>query len=166
MPSFDITSSPDSNEIRNAVEIALREIEHRYDFKDSKTAIETVGSSSAPTALEIDSIDEYKVQAAWDVLREKMAKRKIELGFFAPEKIAVAPSGRAAMTIKILSGIDRELGSKINKAIKAAKVKVQVEIRGDEVRVSGKKRDLLQEAIQLLKEQVQGQPLHFGNFRD
>lgn len=161
MPTFDIVSRTELPEVDNAVQGAMREIGTRYDFKGSTSSIERNDET-----LLIKSEDELKLKQVQELLRGHMAKRKVDVGaleFKTPEK-AFANSLRQTVLIK--QGVERELAQKIMKIIKGAKLKVQVTIQGDELRVIGKKRDDLQEAIALLKASKIEQPLQYVNFRD
>lgn len=165
MPSFDISSKVNDVELRNGVDIAMREIDHRYDFKDSKTTIELVKEKEAQSIV-VDSSDDYKLGSAVDVLREKLAKRGVEMAFLDAQEPSTSPSGRARQVIKVKAGIGKELGATIIKTVKDSKMKVQVSIQGDELRVTGKKKDDLQDAMALIKASGLTQPVSFGNFRD
>ena len=161
MPSFDIVSRTELAEVDNAVHGAVREIGTRYDFKGSSCSIER---SEGILTLKAD--DDFKLKQVQELLRGYLARRKVDAGAFdfgKPEK-ASGDSLRQIVTIK--QGIERELAQKVVKAIKAAKLKVQVAIQGDELRVSGKKRDDLQDAIALVKGLEVEQPLQYVNFRD
>lgn len=161
MPSFDVVSQVDMQEVDNALNQARKEIEQRYDFKDSKTEI-----TLEKDTLWIHSSDDFKVKAALDILQSKFVRRNVSLKALVPGKIEPAGGGRSKQSIKIQQGIDTEKARAIVKAIKDAKMKVQSQIQGDQVRVTGKKRDDLQEAIGLLRGQDYGLPLQFINFRD
>jgi len=161
MPSFDIVSKVDWQEIDNALNQATKEISQRYDFKDSDTTIEIKDE-----AFVIESADEYKVGAAYEVLQGKLAKRKVPLGALKPAAIEPASRGRARQSIAVRSGVEQDAARAIVKAIKQTKLKVQGAIQGDTVRVTGKKRDDLQAIIELCKNEDFGQPLQFENFRD
>ena len=161
MPSFDIVSKTDLPEVDNALQGARREIETRYDFKGSHCSIER----SAET-LTINADDDFKLKQVQELLRGHMAKRKVDTRAFDFQKPEKASGNSLRQTVVIQQGIDRELAQKIVKAVKAAKLKVQVAIQGDELRVSGKKRDDLQDAIALVKDQKIDHPLQYVNFRD
>lgn len=161
MPSFDVVSQVDMQEVDNALNQARKEIEQRYDFKDSKTEI-----TLDDKGLHINSSDDYKVKAAYDILQSKMVRRNISLKALVPGKIEPAGGSRSKQVVTIQQGIETEKARAIVKAVKDAKLKVQSQIQGDQVRVTGKKRDDLQEAIALLKTQDFGLPLQFINFRD
>jgi cyclic-di-GMP-binding protein len=161
MPSFDIVSRTELAEVDNAVQGAVREIGTRYDFKGSNCSIER-----ADATLTIRADDEFKLKQVQELLRGYLARRKVDAGAFdfaKPEK-AAGNTLRQAVTIR--QGIDRDLAQQVVKAIKGAKLKVQVAIQGDELRVSGKKRDDLQDAIALVKGLGIEQPLQYVNFRD
>lgn len=161
MPSFDIVSRTEMTEVDNAVQGAMREIGTRYDFKGSSSTIERNDET-----LLIKTEDDLKLKQVQELLRGHMAKRKVDVGvldFKEPEK---AFGNSLRQTVLVKQGIDRDLAQKIVKMIKGSKVKVQVAIQGDELRVSGKKRDDLQAAIALMKESEIDQPLQYINFRD
>jgi uncharacterized protein YajQ (UPF0234 family) len=161
MPSFDIVSKVDPQEVDNAVNQARKEIEQRFDFKGSNTEIQL-----EPTELRVVSVDDFKVRAVVEVLQAKLAKRSVPLKALVYGKIEPATSGRAKQTITIQQGIDADKARQIVKLIKDTKLKVQAQIQGDQVRVSAKKRDELQTVIQMLKQQDIGLPLQFVNYRD
>ena len=161
MPSFDIVSRTDMTEVDNAVQGAMREIAQRYDFKGSQCSIER-----AEEALTIKADDEGKLKQVQELLRGHMARRKVDskaFDFQTPEK---ASGNTVRQTVKIKQGIERENAQKVVKAIKDAKLKVQASIQGDELRVTGKKRDDLQDAIALVRKLEINQPLQYLNFRD
>jgi hypothetical protein len=161
MPSFDIVSQVNQQEVKNAVEQANKEIQNRYDFKGSDARIE-----QNELALAVFADDEFKLGQVLDVLRQRMAKRNIDvrcLEFGAVEKIS-GDKVKRAVTVK--TGVPQEKAKQIQKLIKDAKLKVQGSIQGDLVRVAGAKRDDLQAAIQLVRQQVADLPLQFINFRD
>ena len=161
MPSFDIVSRTDLSEVDNAVAGAMREIGTRYDFKGSQCAIER-----AETTLTIRADDDLKLKQVQELLRGYLARRKVEAGAFefkTPEK---ASGNTLRQSVAIRQGVERELAQQIVKELKASKLKVQVAIQGDELRVSGKNRDDLQAAIQLVRELKLKQPLQYVNFRD
>jgi uncharacterized protein YajQ (UPF0234 family) len=161
MPSFDIVSRTDLQEVDNALQGTMREISTRYDFKGSKCTIERKDA-----VLTILADDEMKLKQVQELLKGYLARRKIDAGAFdfaTPEK-ASGNALRQAVTVK--QGVDRELAQKIVKEVKSSKLKVQVAIQGDELRVSGKKRDDLQDAIALVRDLKLTQPLQYVNFRD
>jgi uncharacterized protein YajQ (UPF0234 family) len=161
MPSFDIVSRTELPEVDNALQMAKREIETRYDFKGSSCSIERNDET-----LVIRADDDFKLKQVQELLRGHMAKRKVDTRAFDFQKPEKASGASLRQTVVIQQGIDRELAQKIVKAVKAAKLKVQVAIQGDELRVSGKKRDDLQDAIALVKDQKIDHPLQYINFRD
>ena len=161
MPSFDIVSQVDRQEVKNAVEQANKEVSNRFDFKGSDARVEL-----AELALTVFADDEFKLGQVMDVLRGRMAKRNIdirciELG--ALEKIS-GDKVKRQVTIKV--GVPQDKGKQIQKLLKDAKLKVAASIQGDAVRVSGGKKDDLQSAIQLVRKSVADVPLQFINFRD
>jgi uncharacterized protein YajQ (UPF0234 family) len=161
MPSFDIVSRVDPQEIDNAVNQTRKEVGQRYDFKGSKTEIVLDKNS-----IQIVSDDDYKVKAVVDVVQSKLVRRGISLKALVYKPIEPAAGGLAKQVIEVQQGIETEKARKIVKIVKDAKLKVQVQIQGDQVRVTGKKRDDLQTAIAALKAQDLDLPLQFENFRD
>ena len=161
MPSFDIVSKTDLAEVDNALNSAMREISTRYDFKNSQSKI--VRESDE---IELVAEDKYKIEQVQQIFRTHLVKRKVSTGAFDFSKIEDARGGMLRQKSKIIQGIEREISQKINKVIKDSKLKLQVAIRGEEIRVSGQKRDKLQDAIQMIKKMDIKQPLQFINFRD
>ncbi len=161
MPSFDIVSRTEFPEVDNAVQGAMREIGTRYDFKGSISAIERKDET-----LEIKADDELKLKQVQELLRGHLAKRKVEVGSLDFQKPEAAFGNSLRQTVIIRQGVERELAQKIVKTIKGSKMKVQVAIQGDELRVTGKKRDDLQAVMALVKDSKMGQPLQYVNFRD
>jgi uncharacterized protein YajQ (UPF0234 family) len=160
MPSFDIVSEIDQHELTNAVDQTNREVGNRFDFKGSDAQVE-----QGQEELTLKAQNEFQINQMRDILYQKMTKRGIELT--ALEEGPIAESGKTAQQkLKLRQGIDKELGKKITQLIKESKIKVQASIQGDTVRVTGKKRDDLQEAIALLRKAELEQPLQFNNFRD
>ncbi len=161
MPSFDIVSRTDLPEVDNALQGATREITTRYDFKGSKCSIER-----DELVITLHADDDFKLKQMHELMKGHMGKRKVNIAAFdfAKPEDASGNSLRQAVTIK--QGIERELAQQIVKAVKASKLKVQIAIQGDELRVSGKNRNDLQDAIQLVKELNITQPLQYLNFRD
>jgi uncharacterized protein YajQ (UPF0234 family) len=161
MPTFDIVSRTEMTEVDNAVQGAMREIGTRFDFKGSSSSIERKDE-----VLLIVADDDLKLKQVQELLRGHMAKRKVDVGaldFQTPEQ-AFGNSMRQNVLVK--QGIERELAQKIVKTLKGAKMKVQVAIQGDELRVTGKKRDDLQAAMALIKQSKIEHPLQYINFRD
>jgi len=161
MPSFDIVSKIDLNEVENALGNMRREIEQRYDFKGSQCSIELEGHS-----LTIKADDELKLRQMHELLQGHMQKRNIAPGVL-DYKTPEAAAGQSQRQVVVLKeGIDKELAKKVVKEIKSSKTKVQVSIQGDELRVTGKKRDDLQAVISLVKGLGEEQPFQFVNMRD
>jgi len=161
MPSFDIVSRTDLAEVDNALQGASREISTRYDFKGSHCAVERT-----ETVLVIKADDDFKLKQVQEILKAHLAKRKVDAGAFDFAKPEQASGNMLRQTVTIKQGIDRELAQRIVKEIKGAKLKVQAAIQGDELRVSGKKRDDLQTAIALIRQLKIAHPLQFVNFRE
>lgn len=161
MPAFDIVSKTDLAEVDNAVANLMREVDQRYDFKGSKCRAE-----HADGDITIHADDEMKLKQLQELLRGHMTRRKVDAGVldFKPPDHAAGQAMRQSVSVR--QGINSELARKLVKDIKASKIKVQVAIQGDELRVSGKKRDDLQAAIALVKELDVELPLNFVNFRD
>lgn len=164
MPSFDITSGVDLQEVDNAVNQARKEIAQRYDFKGSKSAIDF---QRAENRLELVSDDNFKMEAVWDILQTRMIRRGVpvkNLDASEPEPIA---GGLVKRTVSLQQGIPTEAAKSIVKFLKDQKMKrVQGAIQADQVRVSSPSRDELQAAITALKAQDFGVELQFGNFRE
>lgn len=161
MPSFDIVSKTDFAEIDNALQNVTREIEQRYDFKGSKCSVERKEQE-----LTIAADDDLKLKQMHELLQGHLARRKIESGVLDYKEPEKAAGQSVRQKVAIREGIDKELAKRIVKDIKGSKLKVQVAIQGDELRVSGKKRDDLQDAIQFVKGLKIEQPLQYVNFRD
>jgi uncharacterized protein YajQ (UPF0234 family) len=160
--SFDVVSIVDMPEVLNAVQQARKEVITRFDLKDSKSEIEL---NEKEKKLVVHSVDDFKVKAVVDILQQKLAKRKVPLKNFTYGPITPAAGSTSRQEITIQSGIPIEKCKEIVKKLKDSKIKVQSSIQGDLVRVSGKSRDLLQEAIQLLKSADFGLELQFTNYR-
>lgn len=160
MPSFDIVSKVDMQEVDNAVNQAKKEISQRYDFKGSKSEIDLKENT-----ITLLADDDYKLKAVIDILQSKILKRNISLKSLDYGKEEPASGGMVRQVINIKQGIATEKGKEINKIIKDTKMKVQSQIQGDQVRVTGKKIDDLQEVIQLLKSKDLGVDLQFVNMR-
>jgi uncharacterized protein YajQ (UPF0234 family) len=162
MPSFDVVSQLDLQEVDNALNQARKEVLQRYDFKDTGTVIDW----DKKETISIESKDEFKVKAVDDVLREKLARRHVALKAVDFGKVEPGPGGRSKQEIKLKQGIDADRAREIVKLVKEAKLKVQAQVMGDQVRVSGKKRDDLQAAMQAIRGRDLDLPLQFINFRD
>ncbi len=161
MPSFDVVSKLDMQEVDNAVNQAGKEINQRYDFKGSKSEI-----SHTEDAIVIISDDDYKLKVVIDVLQSKLVKRSVSLKSLSYGAVEPATGGLVRQKIELVQGIPIEKAKQMVKYIKSTKIKVQSQIQGDQLRISGKKRDLLQECIALLKEKDYGVDLQFVNFRE
>src|SRR5690242_905700 len=162
MPSFDVVSEIDMQEVRNAVDQAQREVSTRFDFKDTNSTIELSND-----AITLHSSTEDRLRAVNQVLEEKFVKRQISLKALEPGKIEEATKGTARQTIKLVAGISSDKAKQVNSTIKGLGLKgVQSQTQGDQVRVTGKKRDDLQAVIADLKAGDFGIPLQFNNFRD
>ena len=161
MPSFDIVSKTDLAEVDNAINSAMREITTRYDFKNSQSKI-----SRESDEIELIAEDQYKIDQVQQIFRTHLVKRSLSSGSFPFSKIEDARGGMLRQKSSIIQGIEKEISQFINKSMKNSKLKVQVAIRGEELRITSPKKDLLQKAIQLVKELEIKQPLQFINFRD
>ena len=161
MPSFDVVSKIDLAEVDNAVNGAMREITNRYDFKGSESKI-----IREEQQIQLVAEDNYKIEQVQQIFRTHLVKRGLSSGYFNFEKIEDARGGLLKQKSEISQGIDKEIAQQINKAVKNSKLKVQVSIRGDELRITSGKRDLLQSTISLIKEMDLKLPLQYINFRD
>ncbi len=161
MPSFDVVSKTDLAEVDNALQNLRREIEQRYDFKGSRCSVERKDAE-----LTILADDELKLKQMHEILQGHLARRKIEPGALDYKNVEKAAGQSVRQVVVVKSGIGKDLAKSITKHLKDAKLKVQVSIQGDELRVSGKQRDDLQAAIQAIKAMKLDQPLQFVNFRD
>src|SRR6476661_6745020 len=162
MPSFDVVSEVDVQEVRNAIDQAHRELATRFDFKGTDSTIEFKENS-----IELESASEERLKAAAQVLEEKLVKRKVSLKALDYGKVEEATKGRARQTVAIQVGISSDKAREIGKFLKGLGLKgVQHQVQADQLRVTGKKRDDLQKAIASLREHDFGVPLDFTNFRD
>lgn len=160
MPSFDVVSEIDLHELTNAVDQASRELEQRFDFRNVEAKFEledTTVTLSAPAA--------FQLKQMLDILRMRISKRGIDVKCMEEQDPEVNLA-RARQQVLLKHGIDAEAGRKVTKLIKDSKIKVQSQIQGDKLRVTGKKRDDLQEVIALLRKADVGVPLQYNNFRD
>ncbi|HVT05516.1 MAG TPA: YajQ family cyclic di-GMP-binding protein [Thermoanaerobaculia bacterium] len=158
--TFDIVSNTDQQEVINAIQQATKEINTRFDFKGSKSSIELKDEE-----IVLVSDDEIKLKSVKDILEEKMVKRKVSLKALDYQKLEDATLGTVRQKVKVKQGIESEKAKAIVKKIKDSKIKVQVSIQGEQVRVAGKSKDDLQRAMQLVREGDFGLPLQFVNFR-
>ena len=161
MPTFDVISTVEMQEVRNAVDQVTREITTRYDFRGSKCSVEL-----KELEIIIMADDDMKLSAIQDIIKQKLSKREISLKSveFTPEEKAGGDMLR--QVVKVKQGLTQDELKKINKMLKAQKFKVSAQIQGEQLRVSGKKRDDLQEVITYLKSEVKDLALQFENFRD
>jgi uncharacterized protein YajQ (UPF0234 family) len=160
MPSFDTVSEVELQEITNAVDQANREVGTRYDFKGSCAKVE-----QSDDILSVLADSEFQLEQVRDILHSKLAKRGVDLRALEAGKIEVS-NNQARQTLTVRQGIPQDIARQIVKLVKDAKLKVQVNIQGDKVRVSGKKRDDLQDVIALLRGAAIDLPLQYVNFRD
>lgn len=164
MPTFDVVSEIDMQEVKNAVDQAQREITNRFDFKGTNSSIEL---DEKGLGLTLETASEDRMFALKQVLEEKLVKRKVSLKCLEEGKIEDAAAGRARLKIDLKQGVSQDMAKKINVFIKEMKLKgVQSSTQGDQVRVTAKKRDALQDVISALKETDLDLPLQFQNFRD
>jgi cyclic-di-GMP-binding protein len=161
MPSFDVVCEADMVEVKNAVDQSSKEIETRFDFKGTSAKVE---QKEKEITLYGDS--DFQISQVKDVLLNKMTKRKVDVRFLDEGKIEKIGGDKVKQVLKVRNGIETEDGKKITKLIKESKMKVQASIQGDTVRVTGKDRDTLQEAIAMLRKDITDLPLAFNNFRD
>jgi cyclic-di-GMP-binding protein len=161
MPSFDIVSDVNQVEVRNAVDQANKEIGNRFDFKGSDARVEYNDKT-----LTLFADDEFKLKQVTDVLLAKFAKRTVDvrsLKYGDPEKVS---GNKVKQSVTVRTGVDQELAKKIVRLLKDSKLKVQGSIQGEAVRVSGAKKDELQNAIALVRKSITDYPLQYENFRD
>jgi uncharacterized protein YajQ (UPF0234 family) len=162
MPSFDIVSQVDMQEVRNAVDQAARELSQRYDFKGTGSSVELSGDT-----IEMRSASEDRINAVRQVLEEKLVKRKVSLKSIDHGKVEDAAGGTVRQVSTLKAGISSDKAKEVNKALKDLGLKgIQSQTQGDQVRVTGKKRDDLQAVIAALKDKDLDIPLQFENFRD
>jgi cyclic-di-GMP-binding protein len=160
MPSFDVVSELDGHEVANAVDQANREVGTRFDFKGTGAKFEV-----AEFVVSLEAEADFQLKQMVDILTQKLSRRGIDVACMKPEEAEIALN-KARQKVKLTHGIDSDTARKIVKLVKDAKLKVQSQVQGEQVRVTGKKRDDLQEAIALLKKADLGLPLQFTNFRD
>jgi uncharacterized protein YajQ (UPF0234 family) len=160
MPSFDVVSEVDKHELTNAIDQANREVGNRFDFKGSGAQFEYRDEHILMTAQA-----EFQLKQMLDILNLKVAKRSIDVACLEPQAVEIS-GNQARQQILIRQGIDQALGKKINRMIKDSKLKVQCAIQGDQLRITGKKRDDLQAVMAMLKASDIDLPMQFTNFRD
>lgn len=162
MPSFDILSEPDMHEVRNAADQASRELNQRFDFRGTSSELK-----STDEGFELKANSEDRVKAIWEVLRDKFVKRKLSLKFLEEKEVVSAGGSTFKMTVTLKKGIDKEQAKSIVQFIKDEKnLKVTPSIQGETVRVTGKKKDDLQEVIAVLRAKDFPLELSFANFRE
>ena len=160
--SFDVVSIVDLPEVVNAIQQSTKEVQTRFDLKNTKSEIIL---NEKEKKITVSGPDEFKLKAVVEVLQQKLAKRKVPLKNFVYGPVQPAAGSTVRQDVTIQSGLPVEKSKEIVKALKDSKIKVQASIQGDLVRVSGKSRDLLQEAIQLLRQSDFGVELQFTNYR-
>lgn len=161
MPSFDIVSEVNKVEVRNAVDQANKEVSTRYDFKGSDARIE-----EADKVLTLFADSEFQLDQVKEILIGKLSKRGVDVRCLDEGKLEKVSGNKVKRAITVKEGVDTELAKRIVKLIKDSKLKVQASIQGEAVRVSGAKRDVLQEVIALTRKEVADFPLQYNNFRD
>lgn len=161
MPSFDVVSEVDKQEVRNAVDQTSKEVGTRFDFKGSDARVE-----QADYTLTVFADDEFKLDQVLDILTARLAKRNVDVRCLDRGQVEKISGNKVKQQVTVKTGVESELAKKIVRIIKDSKLKVQGSIQGDAVRVAGAKRDTLQEAIQLIRKSITEFPLQFQNFRD
>lgn len=161
MPSFDIVSEVDKQEVRNAVDQVNKEVSTRFDFKGSDARVEQTDYQ-----LTVFADDEFKLEQILDILRTRLTKRNVDVRCLEKDQVEKISGNKVKQAVTVKTGLETELAKKIIKHIKDSKLKVQASIQGDVVRVTGAKKDMLQEAIQMVKKTIDNFPLQFQNFRD
>ena len=161
MPSFDVVSEVDKQEVRNAVDQTSKEVGTRFDFKGSDARVE-----QADYTLTVFADDEFKLDQVLDILTARLAKRNVDVRCLDRRQVEKISGNKVKQQVTVKTGVESELAKKIVRIIKDSKLKVQGSIQGDAVRVAGAKRDTLQEAIQLIRKSITEFPLQFQNFRD
>ncbi len=161
MPSFDIVSEVDKQEVRNAVDQVNKEVSTRFDFKGSDARVE-----QADYALTVYADTEFQLDQVQDILAQKLAKRGVDVKCLNVGDVEKVSGNKVKRSVTVKTGVETELAKKIVKCIKDSKLKVQASIQGDSVRVSGAKRDVLQDTIALVRKSISDFPLQYQNFRD
>lgn len=161
MPSFDIVSEVDTVEVKNAVDQASKEIGQRYDFKGSDARVEQTDK-----LLTLHADTDFQLDQVYEVVIAKLAKRNVDVRCLERGKVEKVSGNKVKQEVKIRAGIEQELAKRLVRVIKDSKLKVQASIQGDTVRVSGAKRDILQDTIALVRKEVTDFPLQYQNFRD
>ena len=161
MPSFDIVSEVDKQEVRNAVDQVNKEVSTRFDFKGSDARVE-----QADYVLTLFADTEFQLDQVQDILSQKLAKRSVDVKCLDVGSVEKVSGNKVKRSITVKTGVETELAKKIVKLIKDSKIKVQASIQGDTVRVSGAKRDELQACIAAVTKAITDFPIKYGNFRD
>ena len=161
MPSFDVVSEVNQVEVRNAVDQCNKEVSNRFDFKGSDARVE-IGDQ----LLTVFADDDFKLGQVRDVLTGKLSKRGVDIRCLEVGQSEKISGNKVKQPVTVRAGVDQELGKKIIRMVKDSKLKAQASIQGDSIRVSGAKKDVLQEVIQLVRKSVTDFPLQFKNFRD
>lgn len=161
MPSFDIVSEVNQVEVKNATDQANKEVTNRFDFKGSDARIEITDKT-----ITIFADDDFKIEQVKEILINKLSKRNVDTRCLDEGKIEKVSGNKAKQAITVKVGIETELAKKIVRIIKDSKYKVQASIQGEAVRVTGAKRDLLQDTIALIRKEITDFPLQYQNFRD
>ena len=161
MPSFDIVSEVNQVEVNNAVDQTNKEVSTRFDFKGSDARVE-----HKDKVLTLHADDDFKLSQVTDILTGKLTKRGVDIRSLKYGDVEKVSGNKVKQTITVRTGVEQELSKKIVRILKDSKLKVQGSIQGDAVRVSGAKRDELQNAIALVKKSITDFPLQFNNFRD
>lgn len=161
MPSFDIVSEVDGHEVRNAVEQTNKEVSSRFDFKGSDARVE-----QSDFVLAVYADDDFKLEQILDILRTKLTKRNIDVRCLERGVIEKVSGNKVKQIVTVKTGLETELAKRIAKILKESKLKIQTSIQGDSLRVSGAKKDILQESISIVKKAIIDFPLQYQNFRD
>jgi len=161
MPSFDIVSEVNEVELHNAVDQANKEVSNRFDFKNSDARVEL-----GDKLLTLFADDEFKLNQVYDVLTAKLGKRGVDVRCLERGDVLKVGGNTVKQVVTVKVGVEGELAKKIVRLVKDSKLKVQASIQGDAVRISGAKRDVLQEVITLMKKSITEVPLQFNNFRE
>jgi uncharacterized protein YajQ (UPF0234 family) len=161
MPSFDIVSEVNQVEVRNAIDQANKEISTRFDFKGSDARVEYDGK-----AMTLFADDDFKLRQVTDVMVARLAKRQVDVRSLDYGTIEKISGNKVKQPVTVRTGVAQDLAKKVVKLLKESKLKVQPSIQGDAVRVSGAKKDELQDAIALVRKSIADYPLQFRNFRD
>jgi uncharacterized protein YajQ (UPF0234 family) len=166
MASFDVVSKLDTQELDNAVNQTIKEVSQRFDFKNTGSMVELGKTEEGKMIIKLGSSDEMKLETLLDILKGRMIKRGISLKFLDPGAVEPGPKGSVKLEIKFKEGVSVDAGREMNKFIKELGLKVQSQFMQNQVRVTAKKRDDLQEVIAALKQKDFGIQLQFTNYKD